>query len=41
MGSSLACCGKNAEDPNNVTTDFIHSKGDPRIKDKIALIVKI
>lgn len=38
MGGS-ACCGKNHDDPNNITTDFLNKEF--KSKDKLALIIKI
>jgi hypothetical protein len=39
MGSTLACCGKNEADPNNLTTTGWDSKGGANIK--LAIVVKI
>jgi hypothetical protein len=39
MGNSLACCGSNEEDPNNMTTGNLGR--DLHSPDKIRMIIKI
>ena len=39
MGQTLACCGKNETDPNNMNTDNFQRHFQER--DKLRLIIKI